>query len=97
MTNYITEKILNSYASGTIPIYWGCPNISDYINMDSILYLKPNYSQLDIDHLISEIILLDNNDELYKEKYERPFFKNGKIPDNFQVPIIKQKIKAILD
>ena len=28
--NYFTEKILDCFACGTIPIYWGCPNIGDY-------------------------------------------------------------------
>ncbi len=28
---YITEKIFDSFQSGTVPIYWGAPNITDYI------------------------------------------------------------------
>ena len=97
MTNYLTEKLLNSYTCGTIPIYWGCPNLPDYINMDSILYLKSDCTPYDIQKLITEIKRLDNDDELYKQKYERSFFKDGKIPENFQHPIIKRKIQAILN
>ena len=29
--NYFTEKLVNAYYSGSIPIYWGDPNISKYI------------------------------------------------------------------
>jgi hypothetical protein len=97
MTNYLTEKLLNSYTCGTIPIYWGCPNLPDYINMESILYLKSDCTPYDIQKLIIEIKRLDNDDELYKEKYEKPFFKDGKIPDNFQHSVIKRKIRAILN
>jgi hypothetical protein len=97
MTNYLTEKLLNSYTCGTIPIYWGCPNLGDYVNMDAILYLKPDYTQYDLEKLIIEIKRLDNDDDLYRAKYESIFFKDGKIPENFQVPVIKNKIKAILD
>lgn len=28
---YITEKIFDSMAAGCVPIYWGAPNISDYV------------------------------------------------------------------
>ena len=97
MTNYITEKLLNAYTCGTIPIYWGCPNLGDYVNLDSILYLKADYTKADVKELISKIEKLDNDDELYKAKYESVFFKDEKIPDNSQLPIIRKKIDAILD
>ena len=35
---YFTEKICNCLASRTVPIYWGCPHIGDYFNMDGIIY-----------------------------------------------------------
>jgi len=35
--NYITEKIIDCLIVGTIPVYWGCPNISDYFDMDGII------------------------------------------------------------
>ena len=31
---YITEKIFDSMAAGCIPVYWGAPNISDYVPED---------------------------------------------------------------
>lgn len=39
LDNYFTEKILNCFAVGTIPIYYGAPNIGDYFNMDGIVML----------------------------------------------------------
>lgn len=36
--HYFTEKICNCFASRTVPIYWGCPNIGQYFNMDGIVY-----------------------------------------------------------
>ena len=38
--NYFTDKILDCFVTGTIPIYWGCPNVFDYFNKDGILYFK---------------------------------------------------------
>lgn len=34
---YFTEKIIDCFRTKTVPIYWGCPTISDYFNNDGIL------------------------------------------------------------
>ena len=97
MTNYLTEKLLNAYDCNTIPIYWGCPNLGDYVNLSAILYLKSDYTAYDVSKLITEIKRLDNDDEAYKAKYESIFFNDGKVPDSFQIPLIKDKIRSNLD
>jgi len=94
--NYFTEKLINAYYNGTIPIYWGCPNIGDYINLDSILYLKPNFTENDVIELIDTIKFLDNNPEEYKKKYESVFFKNGLLPDEFDIDKIRIDVNKIL-
>ena len=40
---YFTEKLINAYLGGCIPIYWGCPNIEEFgydprgiLNFDTI-------------------------------------------------------------
>jgi len=95
--NYFTEKMINAYKGGTIPIYWGCKNVGDFINMDAILYLKPNYTENDVQKLIQQIAYLDNNEEAYKRKYEQPLFKGGKIPDEFNIFKLREKIRNIMD
>lgn len=41
--NYFTDKIYDCFATGTVPIYWGAPNIGDHFNLDGILYFDhPN-------------------------------------------------------
>ena len=35
--NYFTEKIIDCFASKTVPIYYGCPNINEWFNMDGII------------------------------------------------------------
>jgi hypothetical protein len=35
--NYFTDKIYDCFATGTVPIYWGAPNIGEYFNLDGIL------------------------------------------------------------
>jgi len=35
--NYFTEKLIDCFAVGTIPIYWGCPNIDKFFNTQGML------------------------------------------------------------
>jgi hypothetical protein len=35
--DYFTEKLLDCFICGTIPVYWGAPNISQYFNVDGIV------------------------------------------------------------
>jgi hypothetical protein len=93
--NYFTEKLINAYYGKTIPIYWGCSNVSDYINMNSILYLPQNFTQLEVEQLIEKIKILDNNDFAYNEIYSQPLFK--KIPDEFNIEKITEKVQSILN
>jgi hypothetical protein len=47
--NYFTEKIIDAFQTYTIPIYWGCPNISDYFDDNGIICFS------DIDDLMQII------------------------------------------
>ena len=35
--DYFTEKLLDCLICGTIPVYWGAPNISQYFNVDGMV------------------------------------------------------------
>jgi len=93
--NYFTEKLINAYYYGSIPIYWGCSNLRDYVNMDSLLYLPKDYSENQRVELIEKIKFLDNNDDAYRKMYEQCFFKNGELPDEFNIEKIKEKISKV--
>ena len=34
---YVTEKIFDSLRCGCVPIYWGAPNIGDYVDKDAFI------------------------------------------------------------
>jgi hypothetical protein len=36
-SDYFSEKLLDCILCNTIPIYWGCPNISDYFDVTGFL------------------------------------------------------------
>ncbi len=37
---YITEKILDSLAAGCVPVYWGAPNITDFIPKECLILMS---------------------------------------------------------
>jgi hypothetical protein len=63
---YYTEKILDCFACGTVPVYLGSPDISDYFNPDGIIVLNKN---LDL-NLLTENLYYDKIDAI-KENLEK--------------------------
>lgn len=51
---YWTEKVLDCFATGTIPIYHGAPDLGNYFNMDGVIILNEKF---DIDRLSPELYL----------------------------------------
>src|SRR5271166_2656142 len=67
--NYFTEKILDCFLMRSLPLYWGCPNLGEYFNLDGVLQF---------DTVDSLILLLKN---LTPEHYQEHF---AAIEDNYQ-------------
>ena len=42
-STYFTEKLTDCFATGTIPVYWGTPDIGNYFNEDGILILNSSF------------------------------------------------------
>jgi hypothetical protein len=65
--NYFTEKLVDPLIVGTIPIYWGCPNINEFFDSDGIITfndvdeLKEIVSNLNIDKYNSLINSVNSN------------------------------------
>jgi hypothetical protein len=70
---YVTEKILEAYLAGTVPIYWGSPTVDMDFNPDAFI----NWHAYNSDKVFMEVIKhIDNNDEDYRLMYQAPFFRN---------------------
>ena len=59
---YLSEKIIESFMSGTIPIYYGDYMADEYINPKSFILIRGKYDMLEKINYIKKI---DNNDGLY--------------------------------
>jgi hypothetical protein len=45
--NYFTEKLIDCFALGTIPIYWGCPNIGDFFDARGIITMEDSFPKME--------------------------------------------------
>lgn len=68
---YITEKIMNGFRAGIIPVYWGASNISQYFNTRRFLQLSDE-SEESMENLIET--MLNMSDEEYISRIHEPIF-----------------------
>lgn len=78
---YITEKILNAYLGGAIPIYWGDTKTVEYF-FNPKSFINVNNFKSD-EECVDYIIELSKNPKKMLEMQQMNIFKDGKIPDMF--------------
>jgi hypothetical protein len=66
---YFTEKLIDCFITGTIPIYWGCPSIGKFFDLDG-MYCFNNLDELET--ILNNISEQDYNDriEYVKKNFE---------------------------
>jgi hypothetical protein len=74
---YFSEKIIDCFATGTIPIYFGCNKIDNFFNKDGILCFD-NISE--VEFILNHIDLIDINKNVIEENYE--LSKKYWLPEN---------------
>jgi hypothetical protein len=75
---YVSEKIFDSFISGTIPIYYGDYIVDEYINPKSFILIK---NEKNIISKIEYIKDIDNNIEKYMNILKENILINEKIAD----------------
>ena len=78
---YISEKILDSFIAGTIPIYYGDYMIDEYINPKTYILIK---GKKDIKNKINYIKKIDNDNNLYMSILREKVFLWDKVSENIE-------------
>jgi len=74
---YFTEKLIDSFLTGTVPIYWGCPNIDSFFDTNGMIIFNTVDELKDIINNLTE--------DSYREKLES-VKKNFKLAKDYEVP-----------
>lgn len=79
---YCTEKLVQAFAAGTIPIYWGDPRVTEYFNPKAFINCL-DYS--DLDTVIEKIVSLDNDEKAYQQmRMEPAIVDNTEMIENYE-------------
>ena len=68
--NWVTEKLIDCFASKTIPIYWGASNIGEYFNVDGMIIFNTIEELKDILDNLDEKFYDDRTD-IIEENYSK--------------------------
>jgi hypothetical protein len=71
---YITEKIINAFYSGAIPIYWGCNSVVNYFNPKSFIRVNDFNS---FEECVNYILQLD--EQIIEKMTQEPIYTNNEI------------------
>jgi hypothetical protein len=77
---YVTEKIMDCFIAGCIPIYWGSNSIEKDFNPNRILNRLDYKSD---EELIAEIKYLNENESAYRDFIGQPIFVNNQLSEYF--------------
>lgn len=91
-SHYMTEKILNAYLCGAIPIYGGASVSRTALNPKAFLYLEDT-SDAAMDALIQQILFLDQNDDAYRQMYAEPLLREPCIPREMSIEYFKERLQ----
>ncbi len=77
VVGFTTEKILHPFLAGSIPIYYGNPDIAKIFNNKAFV----NCHDFDsIDAVVEYVKYLDENDDAYNEMLAQPIFVDSSFP-----------------
>lgn len=69
---YFTEKLIDCFITGTIPIYWGCPSIGKFFNLDGMFHFR------NLNELESILKIVSEEDYNSKKLYIKENFEEAK-------------------
>ena len=88
--NWFTEKLIDSLRTGTVPIYWGCPNIGDFFNTKGFIIVNT------LEEIIDVVNNLTEEDYTSRLEYiEENFIKSGQYGSNL-FERVDNEIKKII-
>lgn len=73
---YTTEKIIQAFASSTVPIYWGNPDIAAEFNPKAFINCHDFDSFEDV---LEEVKRIDNDDEAFAAMLKEPILKEDSL------------------
>lgn len=78
-SGYLTEKLVEAFAAGGVPIYWGDPKVGKYFNTRAFVNVLDYTS---VEDAIEEIKRIDQDENLYMSYVKTPALNDCKYVEN---------------
>ncbi|NNM67403.1 MAG: hypothetical protein HKM06_05285 [Spirochaetales bacterium] len=91
---YTTEKLVEAYSYGTVPIYWGDPNVATSFNAKAFLRLK---SLRELGELETTLASTLNDFHRYKLIYEQPLFPENQEPEFLKAEAVGSFLRQVVE
>jgi hypothetical protein len=99
-SGYITEKLLDAFFGGCLPIYYGTQEVFDIFNPNAFLFYDIENPQ----PVLDQIRYLEQNASAYKERLDHPILRHGNqtveeyfsLTDEVGNGTLKRKIRAMM-
>jgi len=92
---YVTEKLLNAYLGGTVPIYWGTPEVLTWLNLNAFLFLEDE-SEDAMRALVARVKALDADDAAYAAMHREPLLRPEGVPSEWTLDSVRARVRAAL-
>ncbi|MCR5236403.1 MAG: hypothetical protein K6E34_04275, partial [Lachnospiraceae bacterium] len=79
-SGHTTEKIVESFAGDTIPIYWGNPRVAEEFNPDSFINCHDFPS---LNAVVERVKEIDNDDELFLKMIKAPALNENSLASKY--------------
>lgn len=89
---YCTEKLLQAYAYGTVPIYYGDETAVRDFNPKAFINVNDFKT---LDEAVAFIEKIDKDDEAYLKMYKEPLFKKNRCPSQYSADNVAKFLDGI--
>ena len=90
---YVTEKIVHAFSAGSIPIYWGSPEVTRDFNNKAFIFIS---DWKDVGEALDKIKEIDSSEKLYRETRRQPIFPNNEVPSQILPKNVLKFIKRAI-
>jgi hypothetical protein len=92
--SYVTEKIVNAYLAGCIPIYWGAKNVTDIFSADTMIRLE-HPSVENFIEVVEKVAEIDQIPVKYASYFRNPPII-ADFSEKWSIPRIAERIDAVI-
>lgn len=91
---YVTEKIVNAYLAGCIPIYWGAKNVTEFFSADTMIQLD-DVTNENFTKIVNKVSEIDQNPVKYASYFRNPPFV-ADFSEKWSISRIAERIDAVI-